>query len=112
MGACQLKNTVCYVWLFDLMMRKDKSVCCGLLNAWDTITLTVTAIYFLYWNRNWFNLCLGMTILGAISHFYMLIYAPESPKWLLVQNRREDAIIAFNKIAEFNRSKNFIPQNA
>lgn len=104
MGACQLKNTVCYVWLFDLIMRKDKSVSVGILNAWDTITLTVLTLYFLYWDKSWFNLCLFMTVLGTACHCFMIFCAPDSPKWLLAQGKREDAIIAFNKIGKYNGS--------
>jgi len=39
---------------------------------------------FLVLEQNWFYLCFWMTVLGAVSHIFMLIFSPESPKWLLV----------------------------
>jgi hypothetical protein len=112
MGACQLKNSVCYVWLFDLVESQHKSVTCGFLNAVDTITVTVATLYYLYWNKNWFNLCFWMTVIGGVSHFYMVIFAPESPKWLLVKNRRVEAVAAFNRIGKLNFTKRQLPSQA
>ena len=99
MGLCQLKNNMSYVWLFDLVESKHKSVCCGFMNALDTITLTVSTLYYLYVNKDWYYLCFFFTVIGAISHFYMIIFAPESPKWLLANNRRLEGISAFNRVA-------------
>lgn len=53
-----------------------------------------------------------MSVLGAIAKLFMILYAPESPKWLLGQERREDAIMAFNTIAKMNGSNKFIPEDA
>jgi len=82
MGACQLKNSVCYMWLFGLIQRKHTSVCCGLLNAWDTLTLTVLTVYFLYFSKNWFPLILATTALGFLGNTIMM-FIPDCPAWLL-----------------------------
>jgi hypothetical protein len=67
-----------------------------MLNAWDNITLTLLTAYFLYWDKNWFNLFLFMTVLGIAALLFMILFAPENPKWLLTKGRREEAIDALN----------------
>lgn len=85
---------------------------CGILNAWDTITLCFMTLYFLHWSKDWFPICFFMSVIGALAHVFMMVAAPENPRWLLSQGRREEAIAAFNRIAKFNRSKFSIPENA
>ena len=104
MGFCQLKNNMCYVWLFELLESKHKSMAVGFLNAVDTITLTISTLYYLYWNKNWYYLCFTFTLIGTVSHLYMILFAPESPKWLLANNRKPEAISAFNRIGKLNFS--------
>lgn len=82
------------------------------MNGWDQSTVLCIVLYFLYWSKDWFPLFLFMTVLGTVSHIFMLVATPESPKWLLTQNRRPEAIAALNRIARFNRSKNSIPEDA
>lgn len=55
---------------------------------YDGLTLSVMTFYFLYFSRDWFKLCFVMTIAGAIGHIFMLLCAPESPRWLLMNNRK------------------------
>ena len=104
MGFCQLKNNMCYVWFFELLETKHKSVSVGFLNAIDSITLTISCLYYLYWNKNWYYLCFAFTLIGAVSHVFMILFAPESPKWLLANNRKPEAISAFNRIGKLNFS--------
>ena len=87
MGACQLKNSVSYMWLFGLIQRKHTSISCGILNSWDTLTLSVIAVYYTFISNNWFGLMLSMTILGTVGNVIML-FMPESPGWLLQHGRK------------------------
>jgi MFS family permease len=112
MGFCQLKNQVCYTWLYGLVMSRDKSNCSAIINAWDGIAMTIVTCYFLYWNKNWFPLFFGMSIAASFCHFLMILLAPESPKLLLSQGKVDQAIQSFNKIAKYNGSLKLIPSNA
>lgn len=112
MGGCQIKNMASYAWLCGFNLRRDLSVMSGLLNSWDQSTVTFMIFYFLFVSKDWFGLFLVMTLLGGVAHCFMLACAPESPKWLLAQGRRQEAIAAFNHIARWNRSTKLIPQDA
>jgi Sugar (and other) transporter len=78
----------------------------------DTITLTISTLFYLFLSKNWFYLCFGFTVVGAVSHFYMIVCAPESPKWLLAKNRRLEAVSAFNQIAKLNFTQKRLPSTA
>jgi hypothetical protein len=112
MGLGQLKGAISYCWLFSLIMRKDNQMSVGVLNAIDSLTLTVLALYFTFVSKEWFYLYLTMTSLGALSLAFMLLVSPDSPRWLLAKGRKEEAIAAFNKIAVLNGSQNRIPAEA
>lgn len=96
------------MWLFGLIQRKNTSVCCGIMNSWDTITLTITTLYFMFWSKNWFALCFAMSLLGLIGHTIMM-FIPDCPVWLLQHGRKKDAIKALNRIAKINGSKVTVP---
>ena len=53
-----------------------------------------------------------MTALGTACHLIILVCLPESPKWLLINNKKSQAIASFNHIAKYNLSRNRINQNA
>lgn len=108
MGFSQLKNSVCYTWLFTLVHTSNKQSVCTFLNAFDTLTLCVTCCYFVFVSREWFYLYFTMTLLGTLSFAVMIFCIPESPKWLLLNDQSQEAINSFNFISKINCSKYFI----
>ncbi len=108
MGFFQLKNSVCYTWLFSLVHSKDKQGVCSFLNAFDTATLCVTCLYFIFISKEWFYLYLFMTTLGTLSYLAIMVLVPEAPRWSIINGRSSEAIESFNMIARVNRSRFFI----
>jgi hypothetical protein len=105
MGFAQLKNSVCYTWLFNLVHSNDKQSICSFINAFDTLTLCITCCYFVFLSREWFYLYFIMTFLGTVSYAIIILCVPESPKWLLLHNKTQEAIDSFNYISKMNCSK-------
>lgn len=104
MGSCQLKNSISYVWLFDLVQQKDKPIAVGVLNAWDCLTISVVSFYYKFVSKHWFSLYFTMSLVGFTSLMILTFIIPESPKWLLHNKRRSEAIDSFNLIAKINCS--------
>jgi hypothetical protein len=50
--------------------------------------------------------------MGTLGCFAFFALIPESPRWLLLNNRREEAIKNFNFIAWFNGSDMRVPEDA
>ena len=59
----------------------------GVMNAFDTSTLAVTSVYFLFVSRDWLYLYLALAVLATICQITLLIVDPESPKWLLIKGK-------------------------
>jgi len=53
-----------------------------------------------------------MHYLGTTAVILYIILIPESPKFLFVNDRREEGIAALNRIAVINRSTFRVPPNA
>jgi hypothetical protein len=108
MGFSQLKNSVCYTWLFTLVHSRDKQSVCSFVNAFDSLTLFITCSYFVLLSREWFYLYFTMTLLGTVSYLIIVLFVPESPKWLLLHKKPHDAVDSFNFISKINCSKFFL----
>lgn len=94
------------------MSSKDTTISIGILNTWDSISLSVLTLYFLFCSRSWFPIFLVHTILCLVGLSFMLLVSADNPKWLLSKGRRTEAISAFNRIAVLNGSKNRIESDA
>lgn len=82
------------------------------MNAWDTATMAISCLFFILISRHWFWLYFTMTLLGTISYTVIMLTVPESPRWLLLNGKKQEAINAFNKICRINGCLDFIPENA
>ena len=74
--------------------------------------MAIACFYFVAISRNWFWLYFTMTALGSISFVLTMAIVPESPKWLLIHGKREEAIKALNWIGRINGTKTPISESA
>ena len=112
MGMMTAKNINCFTWLFEIMVKENKSWANTSINMIDFMTLIVGGVYFLSGNTNWAPLCYGYFSASVVCYLTISLFCTESPKWLLLQGRREEAIQSLNFIAKVNRSPNRIPEDA
>ena len=111
--ACgNTKNSISFVWIFELVENKYKSACCSTVNTVDTLTMVVMGFYILFVSRNWFPIELAYFCVSLVNYICMLLFMPESPKWLLINGHTDRAIAEFNYIAKVNGSSNRIPETA
>lgn len=67
--------------------------------AMGTITIT---IWYQFIDRGWFLLQLICLILGVLCLIYLIFVVPESPKWLYIKERFEEARNNLVYVAHFN----------
>ena len=101
-----------YTHMFELSDEKSKAFCGTFLNILDILTFTIEGLYFEYMDRNAIQYLQTVFLLQAVGVALYLILIPESPRWLLLQERQADAINCLNYIASFNMSKKRIPSDA
>ena len=103
MGLSQVKNVSAPLWLSECVGqdKKDKTVAYTIVSTIDGLPIFVMYLYIMIGGKNWFYLNLVIVLIGY-SALAVLFLCPESPEWLLMEGRREDAISAFNSIAWWN----------
>ena len=96
LGFTSLKNGLSYVYLFDFMHSKDKSFACSCINFADVSGSAIAGCFFLFIKRDWFPLYVGTIVVTTAAYLLILIMNVESPKWLLHQGRKGEAILVLN----------------
>lgn len=98
------KNSVCYAWLFELVNQKDKSFANTCLNMGDYLVLLLAGLYFIFVSQDWAPLIMSIYFIDVAASLVILFLCSESPRWLLMQGRRQEAIQSLNFIAKVNGS--------
>ena len=100
-GLTQIKIGVSYVWLSECVGFGYKSTAFTIINVFEGLTLSIVGVYYLFISRDWYNLCLAMLIVSLVATA-LIPLCPESPRWLLTNGLREEAITELNWIARLN----------
>ena len=111
MGIANLKNSQSYVWSSECVPFARRSKAFTIINVFDCVPTLVTGLFYLFIGRDWFTIYL-INVIISITGFVLAFVCPESPRWLLYNNRQGEAIAALNYIAKFNRSEERIPVDA
>ena len=110
LGFSNLKVSQSYVWASECVTFERRSKAFTIINVVDAFPTLITGLYYLLISRDWFTI---YAINLAVSYCALIIaiFCPESPRWLLYNNRQEEAIDALNYMAKFNGSKVRFPKN-
>ena len=108
LGSMMIKNSLAYIWGFELTHSKQKSFASSTINLVDFSNAAVAGCFFLFVDNDWYPLYSTWVGMSAAAYIALLLFCVESPKWLLMQGRTREAIDALNYIAWFNGSPNRI----
>ena len=89
----------------ELLPVARQALVAGVYSCWDScITYLLATAYFRFVSNEWFWLAfIGyVTQILCVALVWLL---PESPKFLIEQNRLDEAEAAFNQISWFGRKK-------
>jgi MFS transporter, OCT family, solute carrier family 22 (organic cation transporter), member 4/5 len=95
LGLSQIKNVVSYVWFSECVPLTHKPLTYAIINIVDALPLVLMALYFMFISRSWLYINVVATALCYLA-FIIIPFCPESPRWLLVNGRRKEAILALN----------------
>ena len=105
------KNSLCFAWAFEFMLKGHKSTVCSMLNLFGYMITINCGLYFLFISRDWRPLLMTLFYISLTGYVLVTLICPESPKWLLFNGRSAEAIKSLNYIAWFNRSPNRIAED-
>ena len=111
-GLSKMKNSVCYVWISELVPIRHKNSALVSLTSFDSGTLGFLCLYFVLASREWFPIMMVTTLLSTLALLILIVVLPESPIWLLQKGRQQEAIDALNLIGWINGVSKRIPSNA
>lgn len=66
------------------MQQKHLPLCYGIINAYDCGGVLIVCLYFIFVSTNYFYVYFYIgTLLGAIAFVLLMLFVPESPKFLI-----------------------------
>jgi len=71
---------------------KNKVFVTTVMNVFDRSTLFVMGFFLLFLTRWWLVIAMFYWILGVIAWLLIYYKLPESPLWLVMNNRNKEAI--------------------
>lgn len=104
LGFSQTKNGQCYSLGFEIVPNNSRSFICSVINVWDLSFTFWLNLYIMLFSKQWFYIFAFYTLIGIIALIILTIFTPESPKWLHMQGRTQEAVQVLEKIARFNGS--------
>jgi MFS family permease len=87
LGFFMAKNTLCFTYAFEFMVKDHKGCASTCLNMLDFSVCVIAGLFFLLATPRWELLCYPLFAAGAIGFVIVSLLLPESPKWLLLQGR-------------------------
>ena len=91
MGILHLKITAAYTHLFELVDDESKGFCATVMNMFDAMTLGITGFSYLFITKDGVKFTEIVNFVTSVLVILYLVLMPESPTWLLNNDRREDA---------------------
>lgn len=110
LALCNVKNGCSYVWAYEQSGAKNKMFVTVVMNAFDRVTLFVMGFFLIFLTRWWMVIVGTYWLAGALALYIAYYYIPESPLWLVMNNRNEEAIANLNQIAKTNGVKERIAE--
>lgn len=105
MGFMMAKNSLAVTWAFEYVQKEAKPLANSAINSLEFLVFIVAGLYYLLISRDWWPLIQVYFCVHIFGYILVTALCVESPKWLLFQSRRKEAIDALNYIAKVNRSK-------
>ena len=94
-GFSNMKNSQSYVWASEVVPFHRRSKAFTLINVADALPPTITGLFYLLVSHNWFTIYF-ISVVISYSALFFAFMCPNSPSWLLVNGKQDEAIVALN----------------
>lgn len=90
------------------MVRHDKRVLANFAVYISYCAGNYILLLLAYFIRDWKHIFWAITVFIAL-YIFVMVFIPESPRWLLSRNRKREAVYILEKMAKTNGNKMVIP---
>ena len=94
----------CYVLLLELTTDKYHTLVSN-INLYFFVIGELILLLAYYITRSWYSLGWIISIYSVLFAILTFLLLPESPRWLIIQKRYDEAVVILNKIAKINGTK-------
>ena len=86
MGLGNMKNSQTYVWASECVPFDRRAKAFTIINIVDALPTLFTGLYYIFIARDWFTIY-AINLSVSFSALILALFCPESPRWLLYNNR-------------------------
>ena len=91
-GFLHIKITLCYSHILELVPETHKGFVATVITAFDAGSLAVFGLTLIFVSRNLVKFLEVVNIIESIACLIYLLFAPESPSWLINNRQYRNAI--------------------
>ncbi|XP_013389975.1 solute carrier family 22 member 15-like isoform X2 [Lingula anatina] len=89
-----------FIWPLEFIGTKYRSIC-GAVSFWQIGTMCLALLA--YFVRDWRTLVMVTSLFPGVLFWILYRFLPESPRWLAMNNRLEEAMAILEAIAKTNK---------
>ena len=111
LGFSQMKSSLCYVYIFEMLHSRDKAFSCSCINFYDALTPAIAGMFFLFIELDVYPLYAITVTTSTLAYLFVMVLNLETPMWLLLNGKTGEAIKVLNFIAWFNGVEHRVPED-
>ena len=96
MALCNVKNGTSFSYAIEMAGSKNAKFVSLVINVFDRSTLFIVGFTVIFISRWWVFVATLYLLASVASWITIYLYIPESPNWLMMNDRTEEAIEALN----------------
>lgn len=104
MGLLHIKIPLSYNHIYELINENSKSFSSSIMTLVEISTTGWIGLSLQYLTKDLVDIMLYINIIQTIGVFLYFLVVPESPRWLFLNGKNEQAIDVLNYISRFNGS--------
>ena len=101
-GLLHLKITLSYTHMFELTDEASKDFCATVINMTDSLTMFIIGFCLKYLVADAILIVQVANAVGIIAIILYIFLVPESPKWLILNQRFKEGVRTLNYISRLN----------
>lgn len=101
------RSSISYLYMMELLPLKSTVIAGTSLQVNNAMVSFLGCLYFWFVSKNWLWIEIFACSTGVLAGLSVLLFFPESPKYLVTKKRYNEARAAISMIAAYNKKAGF-----